>query len=337
MTNATPCRFIFQALRREDAECASTCCMCVQLAEVEFTDSLGMPVRMQSGAGSAAFGHPASFASDGIRSTKWLALNGPPWVLRLVLHVPLGAPLDSFSYTMLTANDEPSRDPIGWSLECRRRDGVFALVDAQHDVMPPAARMAPYQTFTIDAPSDTQPSASTARSLDSPPPPLASATTLFPPPSPSPPPPRYEQAVHAAVDALVAEGGPTNVALTLLVFGCGFGSLVVFAALYCLLRRAMTTELHRLRREVARLRSYPSPRNDGARRSAAGPRIRSGHRAEEALLVAEDGIAVDVMPAATKAQQAFLKTVACGGGSRGRGRQGAAPTHDIGHDRYSGA
>lgn len=270
MADTTPCRIVFTALRREDTDCEHCCPFCAQLSEAEFTNADGTSVDVANSMGSAVVDYPAWNIADGVRATKWLSVNGPPWVLHLTLAIPLGAPLDGLSYTFLTANDEPEHDPISWRFECRRPDGMFAVVDVQRGVVPPAARMSAYPTFYVgeylsdQAPRDPL-RISTSSAKPSPPLLSLGADNVVPPPSPSPPPPRAVQAVrdveNAAVHTLsqiehsVEARGAQRATVAMLVGGLSIAALLTFALVYCALRRVFAGEMHRLRRELAHARA----------------------------------------------------------------------------------
>ena len=296
-SRTTPCRFVFTNLRRggEQAAC--------QIAEVELTGQRKQPIRVVGAAGSSAMNHPASLATDGKRYTKWLTMNGPPWILRLALPVAPGTSLNGWSYTFITADDEPARDPIAWRFECRRPDGAFALVDEQRGVSAPSKRMSPYPTFTIGAGS---------RSVVQPPRLVgafsfmddevdegAPGATLSPPsPSrrrPPPPPPlgvELRKAGKKAVD-MIERDSSSNATVSMLVIGVSAAGFII-ALIYCLLKRSFNNELSRVKRELGELKERSCVRhpNGGAPLSSKGGARRPNRHvefaAEESPLVAID-------------------------------------------------
>lgn len=311
MSATTPCRLVLTAVRRAEQSCTHGCCTCAQLAEVEV--SVGkQPVHVLGTVGSSGVGHPASLVADGIRSTKWLTMNGPPWILRFTLAVPLGTPLAGYKYTFLTADDLPAHDPTAWRLECQHEErGAFVLVDEQDGVVPPTARMAPYPSFVIPPTRSQQKKPISVRPSFSPPQAPQLGQLLLPrtsilqgtsPPSPSPPPPwpeHTEEALRLAGktaatalskvehDFAAHEMGSTT---ALLLISCSvLAAMLAATLLYCVLRRAFAVELHRLRGELARVRSRAGSSMAAASRCNTKRVCRScsSVEAEEAPLVAE--------------------------------------------------
>ena len=86
---------------------------------------------------------------DGNPSTKWCPkdntpnLNDPNSWRTVVLRLPAGSS-DIAAYNIATANDEPSRDPITWTLECSTGGEDWVLFDAQTRFLPVTNRFVWY-------------------------------------------------------------------------------------------------------------------------------------------------------------------------------------------------
>jgi hypothetical protein len=77
--------------------------------------------------GNSPAGEPPANAVDGVLTSKWLDFNKAPLVL------DFGAPVEADGYRFGTANDEPARDPISWTLEGSDDNETWTLIDEQID------------------------------------------------------------------------------------------------------------------------------------------------------------------------------------------------------------
>ena len=48
--------------------------------------------------------------------------------------------VDITAYELVTANDNPGRDPSAWSMSAHNADGVFVILDERHSIVPPFSR-----------------------------------------------------------------------------------------------------------------------------------------------------------------------------------------------------
>jgi hypothetical protein len=74
---------------------------------------------------------------------KWLDFN----VKALIIKFP--KPVTADSYTIVTANDYPIRDPVAWTLESSENGSEWKIIDRREGVDPPYARFASYPIFPI--------------------------------------------------------------------------------------------------------------------------------------------------------------------------------------------
>ncbi|MBC8125542.1 MAG: PQQ-dependent sugar dehydrogenase, partial [Gloeobacteraceae cyanobacterium ES-bin-144] len=102
----------------------------VQLAEFHFRfagDSIvggGLPIVTNPG-GNNPVGEGAPNLVDSNTSTKWLDKNKLPAVFDFV------TPVEIDSYAFTTANDNPDRDPVSWTLEASDDGDSWLLLDTQ--------------------------------------------------------------------------------------------------------------------------------------------------------------------------------------------------------------
>ena len=108
--------------------------VCARYRVVEMPEGTPLAgVRCASRAsGENAPSESSNKAFDGSSGTKWLCFGKEgAWLeLRLINEFISGVA----SYSLTSAQDEPSRDPADWRLEMRRKDGVWVTVDRRVNV-----------------------------------------------------------------------------------------------------------------------------------------------------------------------------------------------------------
>ncbi|MDB4687690.1 discoidin domain-containing protein [Akkermansiaceae bacterium] len=97
----------------------------IQLAEFEFFNGVIQiaPVTVSNPGGNSPAGEGVSKVIDGDPGTKWLDFNKEGLVF------DFGSQTNITAYRWTTANDEPSRDPVSWSLEGSNDGTNWSLVD----------------------------------------------------------------------------------------------------------------------------------------------------------------------------------------------------------------
>ena len=142
---------------------------------------------------------------DGDSSTKWLDENLRPqsWLGRVtnppaeaiwsILRLELAQPTQVLSYELLTANDNPKRDPVSWEAGYWTKADGFHSVSTVTDFDPPLVRSSSYgQMHTIFPPPPPPPPAQPPAPPNPPPSPPSPPSPPGPPPSPLAPPPPPE-------------------------------------------------------------------------------------------------------------------------------------------------
>ncbi len=74
---------------------------------------------------------------------KWLDFNIKPLVIKF------RNPVTADSYTLVTANDYPIRDPVAWTLEFSEDGSSWQMMDRRDAVDPPYDRFSSYPIFPI--------------------------------------------------------------------------------------------------------------------------------------------------------------------------------------------
>ena len=198
--------FVFSALRPWTPPAAE-----VQISEVRLFGESGERLDIVQasnpggypGPGEAGQDKTAMAAVDGTDTTKWLDINATAMALSAAsasaaaatsipissrLQLTLDRPAIVVQYELVTANDNPGRDPIEWSFGIRHSDadgGGFELLSTAA-VDPPLERYSSYGRL----PAVSPPSPPTAPPPPAPPPaPPSPPAPPRPPPAPPPAPP----------------------------------------------------------------------------------------------------------------------------------------------------
>ena len=162
----------------------------LQLQEILLYDDDGNPITASAAlnpGGDSPRNQPPADVIDGDATTKgskWLDgnfdANGHS---KLLITVPreLGA------YQLVSANDNPGRDPDEWSLEQQNNDGTYTLLE-RVSVSAPTARYQPYARRVVPKLAASSPPPPRQSSPPPPPPPPPPLLRISPEPSPPPPP-----------------------------------------------------------------------------------------------------------------------------------------------------
>jgi len=118
----------------------------------------------------------AIYGADGTADTKWLCL----YASTSTLTVTFSAPSLVRGYELYTANDEPTRDPTSWRIECGADTVSYEILSEVSSFQPPFDRFTSYGLMTFALPPGAPPQPPFPPGLPGAPP--------SPPLPPSPPP-----------------------------------------------------------------------------------------------------------------------------------------------------
>ena len=99
--------------------------------------------RAENPGGKNPAGEGPSNISGTIQGTgrKWLDFNVKPLIIKFA------NPVTADSYTLVTANDYPARDPVAWTLEYSGDGSYWQMMDRRDRVDPPYDRFTSYPIF----------------------------------------------------------------------------------------------------------------------------------------------------------------------------------------------
>jgi hypothetical protein len=143
----TQVRFTVLSLRDNDRH-AHEHGYCIQISNflLYFEGDVIEGGKAENPGGNSPHGEGPSNISGTLPGTgmKWLDFN----VKALIIKFP--KPVTADSYTIVTANDYPIRDPVAWTLECSDNGSDWKIIDRREGVDPPYARFASYPIFPIN-------------------------------------------------------------------------------------------------------------------------------------------------------------------------------------------